>query len=264
MIDGIYGTENWRKGDWQGYQSQDFECVIDLKKEQSVTSFSANCLQDSPSWILMPTKVDYYVSNDNINFTLVGAVENTIPAMETETKINDFYFKSQNPIPARYVKVIAHNYGKLPEGHQGFGGDAFIFIDEIAINEKEVQHENKATQEEDFQVVNMPTMLFFNKDKDQLVNSNDLISITEFLKENTTVKIEIRGHADSDELDKEVLAKSRSKAIVNYLVESGIDANRLKEKGFSDTQLIYDCSKVNCDESKHQQNRNCEIIVTEL
>jgi predicted alpha-1,2-mannosidase len=264
LIDGIYGTENWRKGDWQGYQGQDFECVIDLQKEQAVTSFSANCLQDSPSWILMPTKVDYYVSNDNINFTLAGSVENKISAMETETKINDFYFKSQNPVLARYIKVIAHNYGKLPEGHQGFGGDAFIFIDEIVINGKEVQHENKANQEEEFEMVNMPTMLFFNKDKNQLVNSNDLISITEFLKENNTVKIEIRGHADSDELDKEVLAKSRSKAIVNYLIENGIDANRLKGKGFSDTQLIYDCTKVSCDESKHQQNRNCEIIMTEL
>jgi hypothetical protein len=40
--------------------------------------------------------------------------------------------------------------------------------------------------------------------------------------------------------------------------------NRLKGKGFSDTQLIYDCTKVNCDESKHQQNRNCEIIISEL
>ena len=34
---------------------------------------------------------------------------------------------------ARYVKVIAKNYGKLPEWHQGFGGDAFIFIDEITV-----------------------------------------------------------------------------------------------------------------------------------
>ena len=28
---------------------------------------------------------------------------------------------------------IAKNFGKLPEWHQGFGGDAFIFIDEITI-----------------------------------------------------------------------------------------------------------------------------------
>src|SRR5690606_10863107 len=33
LIDGIEGTTNWRKGDWQGYQNQDFEAVIDLQKE---------------------------------------------------------------------------------------------------------------------------------------------------------------------------------------------------------------------------------------
>ena len=264
LIDGIYGTENWRKGDWQGYQGQDFEAVIDLQKEQSVTSFSANCLQDSPSWILMPTKVDYYISTDNINFTIAGSVANTISASETETKINDFFFKTENSVTARYVKIMAHNYGKLPEGHQGFGGDAFIFIDEIGINNEKSKVSNTRKQDEEFEMVNMPTMMFFNKDNNQLTNSNDLITITEFLKENNTIKIEIRGHADSDELDKETLAKSRSKAIVNYLIDNGIDANRLKNKGFSDTQLIYDCSKENCDEEKHQQNRNCEIIITEL
>ncbi|MCZ8215937.1 MAG: hypothetical protein O9262_06835 [Cyclobacteriaceae bacterium] len=33
----------------------------------------------------------------------------------------------------RYVKVIAHNFGKLPSWHQGypFSGDAYIFTDEI-------------------------------------------------------------------------------------------------------------------------------------
>jgi predicted alpha-1,2-mannosidase len=266
LIDGIYGTENWRKGDWQGYQSQDFECVIDLQKEELVTSFSANCLQDSRSWILMPTKIEYYVSTNNINFNLAGTVKNEMPALETEIRINNFYFKNQNPLTARYVKIIAHNYGKLPEGHQGFGGDAFIFIDEIGINNNEasLQSDVKNNKDDESEVVTMPTTLFFNKNNNQFTNSNDLIEIVEFLKENNTVKIEIRGHADSEELDKELLAKSRSKAIINYLVENGIDTNRIKGKGFSDTQLIYNCAKVNCDESKRQQNRNCEIIITDL
>ena len=28
--------------------------------------------------------------------------------------------------------------------------------------------------------------------------------------------------------------------------------------------LIYDCTKVTCDEEQHHQNRNCEIIITDL
>jgi len=29
--------------------------------------------------------------------------------------------------------VLAKNYGALPKDHLGFGGDAFIFIDEIEV-----------------------------------------------------------------------------------------------------------------------------------
>lgn len=135
LIDGIYGTENWRKGDWQGYQSQDFECVVDLQQVSPVKNFDSHYLQDSRSWILMPTKVEYYGSADNVNFKLIGTSQPTggVDAKSDKTFMSNFNLTLDKPVNLRYVKVKAINYGKLPEGHQGFGGDAFIFIDEIAI-----------------------------------------------------------------------------------------------------------------------------------
>ncbi|TGD58467.1 GH92 family glycosyl hydrolase [Flavobacterium humi] len=132
LIDGIFGSENWRKGDWQGYQSQDFECVINLQKEQKVSQLSANFLQDSRAWIVMPKKVEFYTSPDNVTFTLVKTIENTLDPKETETKIIDFK-TTLTPVAAHYIKVKAYNFGKLPEWHQGAGGDAYIFIDEITV-----------------------------------------------------------------------------------------------------------------------------------
>jgi hypothetical protein len=133
IIDGINGTENWRKGEWQGYQSQDFEAIIDLQTEKNVSNFSATFLQDSGSWILMPTKVDYYVSNDNVNFNLVGSVNNSISPKTEVNKIEKFEYQSPQELKAKYIKVKAYNFGKLPDWHLGAGGDAFIFIDEITI-----------------------------------------------------------------------------------------------------------------------------------
>ncbi|MES2812862.1 MAG: GH92 family glycosyl hydrolase [Bacteroidota bacterium] len=133
LIDGIFGSENWRKGDWQGYQSQDFEAVIDLQTEKTITECHGTFLQDSRSWILMPAKVEYYVSTDNVNFNLVGTVDNTLDPKETMNTIRDFSLKLNATTKAKYVKVKAYNFGKLPEWHQGTGGDAFIFIDEITI-----------------------------------------------------------------------------------------------------------------------------------
>jgi predicted alpha-1,2-mannosidase len=132
LLDGIFGTTNWRKGDWQGYQSQDFEAIVDLQQTKSISEIHSNYLQDQRSWILMPTKVEYYTSMDNTNFTLVSNIRNDVNPKQEENSIKDFSYTTK-PINARYVKVKAYNFGKLPEWHQGFGGDAFIFIDEITI-----------------------------------------------------------------------------------------------------------------------------------
>ncbi|NHM01296.1 GH92 family glycosyl hydrolase [Flavobacterium difficile] len=133
LIDGIFGTENWKKGEWHGYQSQDFEAVIDLQENKEISSLSANFLQDSRSWIILPTQVQYYTSTDNINFTLVESVSSKIGPNGDVIEIINFKTSGKINKKARYVKVVAKNYGKLPEWHQGFGGDAFIFIDEITV-----------------------------------------------------------------------------------------------------------------------------------
>lgn len=134
LIDGISGDANWRKGDWHGYQSQDFEAIIDLKESKEISTISADFLQDTRAWILMPTKVEFYISDDNVNFKKLGEVLNPIDAQDytVQTKNLELHFAK---IKAKYVKIIARNFGKLPSWHQGFpyNGEAYIFIDEIEI-----------------------------------------------------------------------------------------------------------------------------------
>ena len=133
LLDGIYGSENWRKGDWQGYQTHDFEAVVDLQTKKSIQEISANFLQDTRAWIVMPTEVSFYVSDDNVSFQKVATIANTIPANDYEVQTKKVTEKLNTS--GRYVKVIAKNFGKLPEWHQGFpfDGEAFIFIDEIEV-----------------------------------------------------------------------------------------------------------------------------------
>lgn len=133
IIDGIQGDENWRKGEWQGYRGQDFEAVIDLGKEQPISTFSAEFLQDSRSWILMPTKVEFYISIDNKNFNLVASIDNTIKPDDNTSQVKKINSTLSKSVTSRFIKVKAFNFGKLPEWHQGAGEDAFIFIDEIRI-----------------------------------------------------------------------------------------------------------------------------------
>jgi hypothetical protein len=133
IIDGIYGEENWRKGEWQGYQYQDFEAVIDMGEEKNISHFSLSCLQDTRSWIIVPKKVNVFLSSDNKNFTPFTSIPGSIDPKDYKIQIIKFVNDSGGPKKARYVKIVAENFGKLPEWHEGKGDGAFIFIDEIEI-----------------------------------------------------------------------------------------------------------------------------------
>jgi predicted alpha-1,2-mannosidase len=133
LIDGISGDENWRKGYWQGYQGTDFEAVIDMGNVTWFDTLSAGFLQDSRSWILMPKQVVFSFSDDGILYRDSDVVQNTIPDQDFTSQVKNFEAVPGYHVHARYVKVKAVNYGKLPTWHPGAGDDAFIFIDEIEI-----------------------------------------------------------------------------------------------------------------------------------
>lgn len=132
LIDGIRGTTNFSGGAWQGYQGKDLVAVVDLGKLQKVTKLGAGFLQDVGSWILMPVKIDFEVSNDGHEFVPVLSITNDVSAQNYEAIIKDFS-GTIRPRIVRYLRVRAHNFGKLPNWHPGAGGDAWIFADEIIV-----------------------------------------------------------------------------------------------------------------------------------
>lgn len=133
IIDGIYGDVNWRKGEWQGFQGQDFEVIIDLQKVIDVSAISTNFLQDTRPWILFPKNVEFFTSTDGNKFTSVGIIQNDVPANNYEPQIKKFTTTINQRQKAKFIKIKAKNFGKLPDWHLGAGGDAFIFIDEIEV-----------------------------------------------------------------------------------------------------------------------------------
>jgi hypothetical protein len=80
----------------------------------------------------MPTRIEFELSTDGQTYTPALSIPNDVPADSYEVLSKDFVRRIV-PQPARYVRVKAYNYGKIPAWHLGAGGDAFIFIDEIII-----------------------------------------------------------------------------------------------------------------------------------
>ncbi len=134
LIDGITADVDWRKGNWLGFQYQDFECLVDLRKITSLDHFSLECLQDSRSWIIYPGSVSYFGSMDGKIYESIASIDNQIKADDYNLQLQRFEKKLPYKVNYRYVKIVAKNFGKLPEWHPGKGDEAFIFVNELEIN----------------------------------------------------------------------------------------------------------------------------------
>ena len=135
LIDGIFGTKDFRTGTWQGYWNEDVVATVDLGSVKSINNVKVNFLQDQRSWIFYPTEVACFVSEDSKNFTLVSpkiSIDATNPSDKSEIKTIDF---SIDDAKARYIKLVAKKLGELPEWHLGHkhDGRSWIFVDEITV-----------------------------------------------------------------------------------------------------------------------------------
>ncbi len=131
LIDQIRGGSNFRLGEWQGYDSIDFQAVVDLGSVQKVHKIAMGFLQDVGSWIWMPRYVQYEVSTDGINFKPLATVQNTVAETEPKSVIRNF--ETTTDIETRYIRVKAKNHGTIPSWHPGAGSPSWIFTDEIVI-----------------------------------------------------------------------------------------------------------------------------------
>jgi len=94
-------------------------------------------------------------------------------------------------------------------------------------------------------------------------SSIELNKFANYLKSHPKIKIELGGHTDSrgnkDENLK--LSADRAKAVVDFLIQSGIPSNRMTFKGYGSSQPIIsddEISKIPSAEEKefaHQKNR---------
>lgn len=132
LIDGVRGSINWRVGNrWQGVWGKDFEAILDLGQVKLVNSVSIGALQDTQAWIVFPPETEFYIAGDNLNFKSVATIKAPTEAKDYTLQIKELGTKIN--ADCRYIKIIAKNYGKLPSWHEGAGGLAHTFFDEITV-----------------------------------------------------------------------------------------------------------------------------------
>jgi outer membrane protein OmpA-like peptidoglycan-associated protein len=121
-------------------------------------------------------------------------------------------------------------------------------------------------------VINKPIVLkniYYDFDKwfiraDAAIELNKLVKL---LKDNPDIDIEMGSHTDVRGTDdyNQVLSENRAKSAVEYLIEQGIEKNRLTFNGYGEQVLVNKCkNNVLCSEEEHQENRRTEFKVTKI
>lgn len=135
LTDGKKGSHVFRDGNWQGYWGKDVEIIVDLGESKFFSELSSDYLQYNNAWIFFPEYVSYAISSNGKTFNEVGIVVNKESPREKAQKTQQYLLKLQQPVQARFVKLVAKNMGVCPDWHDAAGSDAWIFIDEFSVNE---------------------------------------------------------------------------------------------------------------------------------
>ena len=92
------------------------------------------------------------------------------------------------------------------------------------------------------------TDLHFETSSDviQDISFSELDQLADYLKKNTSVKIEIAGHTDGDGtlVENSLLSMRRAASVKNYLASKGVKEDRMTPNGYGESQPISDNTTV--------------------
>jgi outer membrane protein OmpA-like peptidoglycan-associated protein len=99
--------------------------------------------------------------------------------------------------------------------------------------------------------------------KEAEVELNILVNL---LQENATVNVEIGSHCDArgDDSYNRELSVTRAENVKQYLVDKGVNADRLSFQGYGESEIINKCANgIECSEKEHEENRRTVFKVVE-
>lgn len=129
LINGRKGSPQYFGYQWLGWSGKNMEAIIDLGQMQPVSSVTLGVLERKESWIYLPKSASILLSSDGKTFEKATEISSGELRAENGQILLRFPQKE-----TRYIKVIAENAGKIPDGAPGAGENAWLFVDEIEVN----------------------------------------------------------------------------------------------------------------------------------
>jgi hexosaminidase len=130
LVDGVQNTKGRaRSYEFLGFNKTDCEVVIDLGTAQKISKAIVHCFHSKGDWIWRPQTVVLLSSADGENFTAIAETDDV--AVKGAGKA--FLTLQPQNCNARYLKLQIKRWGKIPEGENGAGQEAWMFLDEIEL-----------------------------------------------------------------------------------------------------------------------------------
>lgn len=126
LVNGLTGSHRFNDNQWVGF-TNNFEAVIDLGSEQSLTTVGANVINYPWQRMWPPVALGFYVSDNGTDYTKIATLDN-FPV----NGINQAR-KTVPAVKARYVKITGLHPGIIPPGKYGAGSTALMMISEFIL-----------------------------------------------------------------------------------------------------------------------------------
>ncbi len=146
LVDGQLGSSaTYADGHWQGYWGDSIDVVIEFAGETpALHEVNMRFMQNTFDWILAPTEIKIYISDDGKNWRLFKNQPFPMDPRETGMRLRNYHIdltdisSGKPPIMlgypvARYLRIVVPNPGPLPSWHPAPGQPSYIFTDEIII-----------------------------------------------------------------------------------------------------------------------------------
>ena len=136
LIDGQLGSNTtYADGHWQGYWGDSIDAVIDFGKPTTIHEVSMRFMQNTFDWILAPTNIKVYASNDGNGWTLVADKHFDMDPRETGMRQKQYTVPLTSQLsPFTHLRVVVPNPGPLPSWHPAPGQPSYLFTDEIEVH----------------------------------------------------------------------------------------------------------------------------------
>jgi hexosaminidase len=109
----------------------DLDPVIDFGTSTDFNKVKTSFFNSKASWIYPPRSIEIWVSDDGENFRSVG--KKAIEADQLRgISVENVEFATPGA-KGRYLKLVAQNYGTIPDDAPGAGNGAWLFLDEIIV-----------------------------------------------------------------------------------------------------------------------------------